>query len=321
MKTIGAGTLSASALPLSISAAYGQRSGSSGHRDDQIIIGIIGAENTHTVGYGRIFNIERKFSGVKVGYVWGETEEFARHAMEAGSIPNMVVEPLEMLGKIDALIVDHRHAKYHLPAAAPFVKAGIPTFIDKPFCYRAEKGKEFLSMARNQGTPVTSYSSFAQSRAMLDIKKQVEAFGEIQQVVMYGPVDIESKWGGVFFYGVHMIQQLMMIFGEDIQKVRITRDGGKANATLIYTCGMPVTLIFSTFNSGWKILAETETGYHELKSRIWDEDPEKAVSDMVKMFRTGEEPRTHQSIMNGVSILEALEASAVNEKWVDVAYV
>ena len=41
-----------------------------------------------------------------------------------------------MLGKIDALIVDHRHAKFHLEAATPFVKAGIPTFVDKPFCYR-----------------------------------------------------------------------------------------------------------------------------------------------------------------------------------------
>ena len=40
----------------------------------------------------------------------------------------MVKDPKEMLGKIDALIVDHRHAKYHLEPAIPFVKAGIPYF-------------------------------------------------------------------------------------------------------------------------------------------------------------------------------------------------
>lgn len=39
-----------------------------------------------------------------------------------------------MPGKIDAPLVDHRHAKYHLEAATPFVKSGIPTFIAIPFC-------------------------------------------------------------------------------------------------------------------------------------------------------------------------------------------
>ncbi len=321
VKRLGAATISAFALPSIFSRDPALFSGFSEKKADKLVIGIIGAENTHTVAYGRAFNVEKKFPGVKVGYVWGETEEFARFAMEAGSIPKMVKEPEDMLGKIDALIVDHRHGKYHLPAAAPFVERGIPTFIDKPFCYRANEGKDFLAMARKLGTAITSYSTIAHSRAMLDIKKQVNSYGKIEQVVMTGPVDIESKWGGVFYYGVHMIQQLMKIFGEDIKKVKITRDGGKANATLIYANGMPVTLIFSSFYSGWKIMAETETGYHDLKSRVWDEEPEMALADMVHMFRTGEEPRSHQSILNGVSILEALESSASNEEWVEVAYI
>ena len=101
-----------------------------------IRIGIIGAENSHTIGYGTLFNIEKKFPRVEVLYVWGETDEFARTAKEQGKIPNIVKDPKEMLGKIDALIVDHRHPKYHLEAALPFVKEKIPTYIDKPFCYR-----------------------------------------------------------------------------------------------------------------------------------------------------------------------------------------
>jgi len=242
--------------------------------------------------------------------------------MKAGAIPEMVKDPQEMLGKIDALIVDHRHAKYHLSAATPFVKAGIPTFIDKPFCYRAEKGREFLLMARNNGTPVSSYSSFAQSRATQDIKKQVETYPMIHQVVMFGHADIESEsqWGGIFYYGVHMVQQLMVIFGEDIKKVRVSKSGDKVNATLVYTNGLLVTFIFSSDFSGWKILAETNTGYHELKSRVWDEEPERYLTDMVHMFRTGKEPRSYQSILNSVSILEAIEASTISEKWVDVKY-
>ena len=118
------------------------------------IIGIIGAENSHTAGFGKLFNIDKAFPGMEVKYVWGETEEFAQKAMKDGSIPEMVKDPKEMLGKIDALIVDHRHGKFHLAPAIPFIEAGIPTFIDKPFCYRKEEGKAFLALARKHGTPV-----------------------------------------------------------------------------------------------------------------------------------------------------------------------
>ncbi|HKI89289.1 MAG TPA: hypothetical protein VKA38_09695, partial [Draconibacterium sp.] len=82
----------------------------------QIRIGIIGAENSHTAGYGKVFNIEKKFPGVEVKYVWGETDAFAKAAMKKGNIPNQIKDPKEMMGKIDALIVDHRHPKYHLAA-------------------------------------------------------------------------------------------------------------------------------------------------------------------------------------------------------------
>src|SRR5690348_13117802 len=41
-----------------------------------IRIGIIGAENSHTVEYGQIFNRDRKFPGCEVIGVWGETPEF-----------------------------------------------------------------------------------------------------------------------------------------------------------------------------------------------------------------------------------------------------
>uniref|UniRef100_UPI0032171707 Gfo/Idh/MocA family protein n=1 Tax=uncultured Draconibacterium sp. TaxID=1573823 RepID=UPI0032171707 len=285
-----------------------------------IRVGIIGAENSHTIGFGKMFNVEKKFPGVEVKYVWGETEEFAKNAMEKGSIPNRVKDPNEMLGKIDALIVDHRHAKFHLEAATPFIKEKVPTFIDKPFCYRLNEGKEFLAIAREYGTPVTSYSSIAQSEGTFDIKKQVEQLGEFNNVVRYGPVELDSKYGGVFFYGVHILQPLMFMFGEDIEKVRIARNGSRGSANLLFKSGLYATLVFTNLSYGWSTFVETKNGVVQLKSQVEEPDPGKAYVDMVNMFRTGKEPRSHQSILNGVAVLEALEKSAVSEKWVNVEY-
>jgi predicted dehydrogenase len=286
--------------------------------DKPIRIGIIGAENSHTVGYGKLFNIDKKFPGIEVLYVWGETEEFAKNAVAQGGIPNIVKDPLEMMGKIDALIVDHRHAKYHLEAATPFVKAGIPTFIDKPFCYRVSEGKKFLAMAESLGTPVTSFSTIARSESTFDIKKQVESMEAINHVVIYGPADINSPWGGIFFYGIHSVQTLMLIFGEDIVKAKITKNGNNAGASLAYRNGMLATIIFKTLHYGWEIFAETKEGIIELKSRVEEADPPRCYTDMVEMFRTGKEPRSHESILKGVAIMEALEKSVKDEKWKEI---
>ena len=283
-------------------------------------IGIIGAENSHTRGFGKLFNIDKKFPGVEVTHVWGETEEFAKDAMERGGIPNMVKDPKEMLGKIDALIVDHRHGKFHLEAAEPFIKAGIPTFIDKPFCYRLEEGKKFLALAKKVGTPVTSFSSIAHSYETFDIKEQVKNMDNINQVVRYGPMKMNSQYGGVFFYGAHLIQPLMYIFGDDVKKVRINKNGENSNASLVYENGMLATLIFATKKYGWKTFVEIDDGIVQLKARMKNDAVEIAKNyvDMVTMFKTGKEPRSHESILSGVAVLEALERSVTSEQWENV---
>ena len=281
-------------------------------------IGIIGAENSHTIGFGRMFNTEKKFPAAEVKYVWGETDAFARNAAEKGNIPHIVKDPEEMLGNIDALIVDHRHAQYHLRAATPFIKEGIPTFIDKPFCYRADEGEEFLELARKHGTPVTSYSTIAHSASTFDIKEQAGSMGTINQVVRSGPVEMDSEYGGIFFYGVHIVQPLMYMFGEQIEGVRVTRKGQTGCAHLVYKNGLFVTLILKNIASGWETFVETKDGLIELKSRVEESDPAMCYTDMVDMFRTGREPRSHASILNCVRVLEALEKSVENQKWEEV---
>lgn len=320
VKTIGtSAALSTVAFPSATAFASQLLSGSD-QKQNHIRVGIIGAENSHTAIYGKMFNTDKKFPGVEVLYVWGETEEFAKSAMVKGNIPNMVKDPREMLGKIDALIVDHRHAKYHLEAAIPFIKAGIPTFIDKPFCYRISEGKEFLALAEKYGTPVSSYSTVAYSKATFDLKKQVESMGKINQVVRYGPVDIDSEHGGIFFYGVHLLQPLMNIFGEDIERVKVTRNGKNGSASLVFKSGLYATLIFKNDSYGWETFVETKDGLIELKPRIEENDPEICYVDMVEMFRTGKEPRSHESILSDVAVLEALEKSVVSQEWETVIY-
>jgi predicted dehydrogenase len=141
---------------------------------------------------------------------------------------------------------------------------------------------------------------------------------KIEQFVRFGPVDIDSKYGGIFFYGVHLLQPVMNIFGDDIEKVRVTREGKNGSATLIFKSGLYATLVFNSGYGGWKTFVETKDGLVEIKSEVEEPDPGINYVDMVEMFRTGKEPRTHESILRGVAVLEALEKSVASQEWVKV---
>lgn len=82
---------------------------------------------------------------------------------------------------------------------------------------------------------------------------------------------------------------------------------------------MLATVIIKNLSYGWRTFAETKDGTIELKSRVKDSDPDLNYTDMVEMFRTGKEPRSHDSILKCIAVLEALEQSAIHENWVEVA--
>ena len=78
---------------------------------------------------------------------------------------------------------------------------------------------------------------------------------------------------------------------------------------------MMASLVFTTKKYGWQTFVETEDGIVELHSRVEEQSPPKNYTDMVTMFRTGKEPRSHQSILETVAVLEALEKSVESGQW------
>jgi len=318
--TVGAGA-AASALSVSPFGSIARSISLNETNAKKIRIGIVGAENSHATIVSKMLNVDKKFPGVEVVAIWGEKEEYARNAMNAGNIPLMVKDPEEMLGKIDAVIVDHRHPKYHLKAAVPFVKAGIPAFVDKPFCYRLDEGKEFLKMAGDLGTPVTSFSTIAQSDATFDIVEQLKTLGDFDSIIRTGPVEVDSQWGGIFFYGVHIVQPLMFMFGDDIVEVKVNTFDNRGGANVVFGSGKIATLVFNTKYYGWDTYVDLKEGITSLKSRVEETDPARPYKDMIEMFRTGKEPRTHENILKCVAVLQAMEKSVKSGKWERVAAV
>lgn len=288
-------------------------------------IGIIGAENSHCAAVARTLNVAKSCRGVRVVAVWGETKTFAERAAEAGQIPRIVKRPEDMIGEIDGVMVDHRHAKYHIDAVRPLIEARIPAFVDKPFSFTVAEGWGLLQLARRKRVAVTSFSTIPEQAAFKkDLLKQVRAAGKITQIHSTGPCDIRSKYGGVFFYAIHQVDALLKAFGggiETVQVVKGRRGNPNAAAVMTYRDGGPiVTMDFIVEGKyGFAIRASGTKATVDYMHRSDENSYLTGIRKFVKMFRTGKRPHTPAEILEPIAVLAALSKSIRTGKAVRVA--
>jgi len=280
-----------------------------------IRIGIVGAENSHTVAIAKSLNIEKRVPGYRIVSVWGESRKYAKDAQSRGEIPSIVTDPSDMIGEVDAAIVDHRHAKFHLPAVRPLLEKKIPLFVDKPFCYRVKEGREFLDRAKKLRVPVTSFSVLPKQAAFAQFARDARKLGKIQSVISTGPCDIKSKHGGVFFYGIHQVDMVVRVLGWDVTHAELHRGRANHTATLYSSGGAISTLnLISEGRPAFHLSAIGEKGRIDRVINYDDNTYLTGIRSFCRMFKTGKTDETRESILTPVAVLEALEKSYKTKK-------
>jgi predicted dehydrogenase len=284
-----------------------------------IRIGIVGAENSHTVAISKVLNIEKKIRDCRVVSVWGETAGYARDAAERGQIETIVKKPEDMIGHIDAACVDHRHAQFHLPAVLPLLEAKIPIFVDKPFCYRVAEGKRFLSRAKKLKVPVCSFSTLPKQASFVQLQKDLKKLGRVISVISTRPCDIRSKYGGVSFYGIHQVDMITRLLDQDITHAEVSLGKKNHTGTLYSANGAISTLnLFTEGHTAFHISVIAEKGRID-RTIVRDDSPYlSGVKTFCKMFRTGKTDETSTTMLNPVAVLEAMEKSIKTRKRVKV---
>jgi predicted dehydrogenase len=284
-----------------------------------IRIGIVGAENSHTVQIAKVLNIQKKVPGCRVTCVWGEAPRYAKDASEKGQIPEIVKDPEDMIGQVDAACVDHRHAKYHLPAVRPLLEARIPLFVDKPFCYRVKEGREFLDRAKKLKVPVCSFSTLPKQASFVQIQKDLKKLGRIISVITTGPCDIRSKWGGVSFYGIHQVDMITRLLDNDVTHAQVNLGRKNHTGTLYSASGAITTLnLFTEGHTAFHVSVIAEKGRID-REIVRDASPYlSGIKTFCRMFKTGKTDETPATMLTPVAVLEAMEKSIKQKRKVKV---
>lgn len=282
-------------------------------------LGIIGAENSHSYAIGKTCNIDKSVA-MRVPVIWGETAKFAKNAAERGGIPTIIKDWKKMLGQVDGIMIDHRHPGPHYKVAKYFVERGVPTFVDKPFTWKLSEAKRLLDLAAKKKTPVTTFSSIPIQKAFQAFKKEALKNSRILAVNSTGPVDLKSKYGGVFFYGIHQVDAVIELMGTDLKRVSLLRNGDNGIANIMYRDGGVATINCIKKGGGgfhWQVCCEKGLLTH---ARQGDANPYLYSAQLIRgLLANGKQPFSRERMLAPIAALEAMQKSLDTGKPVNVA--
>tara|TARA_B110000008_G_scaffold238636_1_gene244998 strand:- start:49320 stop:50216 length:897 start_codon:yes stop_codon:yes gene_type:complete len=150
---------------------------------------------------------------VQVTHVWAQDRAKAEHIARAALIDHVVATPEEMIGKIDALLLARDDAKNHFQLAAPFLKAGLPVYIDKPLAL-SETNFDLLHGLETRPGQIFSCSALRFSQELRLDASAAKKIGEIHLVQAMTP----KYWST---YAIHLIDPLLMMLGHEQRPERL----------------------------------------------------------------------------------------------------
>ena len=198
---------------------------------DVIRIGIVGFDTSHVVEFTKRinhFDVDEKFwvEGARIvaGYPGKPTPAASQEIINErtkilkGYGVEIVDKPEDLIGRVDAVMIEYNEGAKHLEASRPFMEAGLPVFIDKPLACSIQDAKKIIELAKDNGVPVFSSSSLRYALEIQNLKKS--DVGRILGASTYGPGIIVQFNPGLFFYVIHAIEMLYALMGKGCRRVR-----------------------------------------------------------------------------------------------------
>jgi hypothetical protein len=274
-----------------------------------IRFGIIGTENSHAVQACNRFNVHKTIPDVQVTALCpgeGDTLAHCQEIQKGGLVPLVVNTPVELMDKVDAVIIMNRHGKYHTPSARLSLNRGLPTFVDKPLTCSVTEAQELIALSHSTNTWLSSWSTVWHTASFANMfGKAAQDIGPIQMGMAAGPCELDSEYGGVFFYGIHTVEMALQGFGYDVESVSATRSGQGAVVTLAFTSGILVTLqLIKAYVFQALIHGEKDSRYQVIDS---SDGYDKGFQALVDAIRTNQRPLTDEQLLKPVQVLAALE--------------
>ncbi|KAA0965483.1 gfo/Idh/MocA family oxidoreductase [Sporosarcina sp. ANT_H38] len=194
-------------------------------------IGIIGLDTTHVVAFTKLLNdpseryhvqggkIVVAFSGGSPDFElsMSRVEGFTRELRDNFEV-KIVNSIEEVANESDAILVESVDGAVHHEQLRKLVAFKKPIFIDKPFSLSSKVAVEMIRLAADNQTPIMSTSALRYAESLTNVLK-ISDRGRVIGADCFGPMELQDKQQGFFWYGIHMIEMLFTILGEGSKSV------------------------------------------------------------------------------------------------------
>lgn len=210
----------------------------------------------------------------KVTHVWAQDKGIASHIAKAALIEHVVEHYTDMIGQVDGVLLARDDAETHYEFAAPFLKAGIPIYIDKPLALSFADAKQLVDMQQYPGQ-LFSCSALRYAKEFKLSKSELAQLGRLRHIHATVPKDWDK-------YAVHAIEPLLLLANERgvIERTQVWRNKDATTLTVEYSRG-PQALVSTIGSSnapltlrvmgdlGWKDLFFQDS-YSAFKSALFE---------------------------------------------------
>jgi len=163
-----------------------------------------GAELTAVINRGLVYGKER-------------TEKF----MKDYKVQHLCNCLEEMIPLVDVALVIGVNWENHITDAEPFIKAGVPVFIDKPCVGREIDARKLMKLAVHYRTPIFGGSTYRYADNLIEFKKQFKSRRDKVTLTVYGKINSHGRDDmlDLIYYGIHGTEIMQELIGLGAVKV------------------------------------------------------------------------------------------------------
>lgn len=269
-------------------------------------IALIGVENSHAPAFANLIkNNPEKYGDIEIVGVYSYDGAAAQKMVDDGLAPMAANTSSYFLGKVDGVINTARHGDNHYEYSMPYIKAGVPMFIDKPFCIAPHNAKEMITEARNAGTLLCGGSCLKFAPELATLKDEIASgvIGNVLSASMSAPVNMTNPYGNFYFYSGHLAQMLLSMFGLPVSVYAVARE-----KTVTVLCRYPDLEVVLNYTANYTysitLYAEKANRYVTLTTPY---EPE--LDEFCDMLHSGKMEGTYDELTAPVALLNAIYQS------------
>lgn len=276
-------------------------------------IAILGCENSHAKNFLKLIK-EGLYPDVEVLGVFSEEIEAAEKLRDEFGVPVMN-DYAELRGKVDGVMITARHGDNHYKYAKPYIDDGVPMFIDKPITCSEEDAVEFMRVAREKGISLCGGSTCAALKETLELAEDVRtgALGELRGGSLACPIQLNSEYGGFYFYAQHLVEVMTTVFGTEVKAVLADR----TENTVTFTAYYENVNITATYIEKTSYYSVSVYGSKKARTELLTFTPESfkhEMNDMLDLLRGGEMKKSYEDFISPVFVMNALLRSIESGK-------